>query len=74
MFERRFAVFAALAGHFEAAEWRGHINDVIAVDPHGTRFDMLGVPVSLVDVLGPDCRGQTVVGSYWPARSFLPHP
>ena len=71
MLEGRLAVFAALARHLEAAERRGRVDDVVAVDPDGPGLDLLGVEVGLVDVLGPDGGGQAVEGPVGAVDDFI---
>ncbi len=55
-----FAEFAADAGHFEAAEGGGGVEDVVAVDPDGAGFEFGGDAVGLGDVFGPDGGGEAV--------------
>src|SRR3954463_13542630 len=58
--QRVFAEFAADAGHFEAAEGGGGVEDVVAVDPDGAGLELGGHAVGLADVAGPDGGGEAV--------------
>jgi hypothetical protein len=60
--ERLLAKTAAL----EPAERGGGIEDVVAVDPHGSRTHAIGDGVGLADVSRPDRRGQAVVSAVGP--------
>src|SRR5579864_7644452 len=58
-----FTVFAALARHLEAAEWRGRVDNVVTIHPNGAGFYGLGIGVRLVDVLRENGGSQAVVRS-----------
>jgi hypothetical protein len=61
--QRVFAQFAADAGHLEAAEGGGGVEDVVAVDPDRAGLELGGEAVGLADVARPDRRrpGRTCV-------------
>src|SRR4051812_48250361 len=52
--EGLLAQLAADAGHLEAAEGGGGVEDVVAVDPDGAGPEAVGDRVGLADVAGPD--------------------
>src|SRR5579871_1223152 len=71
MFERGLAVFAPLAGHFEATEWSRRVDDVVAIHPYGASLDRLRIQVCLVDVLGEYGRSQTVISLVGSLHDFI---
>ena len=64
-----FAQFPADAGHLEAAERGGGVEDVVAVDPDRAGPQFGGQAVGLADVARPDGGGQAVDASGCRARS-----
>src|SRR5262249_29472029 len=58
--ERGLAHLAAEAALLVAAEGRGGVEDVVAIDPDRSRLERLGELVRLRDVGGPDRGGEAV--------------
>src|SRR4051812_44739656 len=70
-FEAFFAEFAAVAGHFVAAEGGGGVEDVVAVDPDGAGAELGGEGVGFGDVAGPDGGGEAVGGGVGAGGDFV---
>ena len=64
-------VAPAEAGHTEATERGGDIALAVSVDGHRAGPHPAGHPQRHVDVLGPDRRGQPVVGVVGQAQDFV---
>lgn len=58
--EYRFTHLAAPAGLLVAAERQGRVEDVVAVDPHGSGLQPGGEFMRLADIVGPDAGGETI--------------
>src|SRR6202045_5555494 len=58
--ESIFAQFAPDARLLKSAKRRGGIEHVVAVHPHRSGAYVVGDRVSLSDILGPNCGGQSV--------------
>src|SRR5216683_1953650 len=54
------AHFAAPAGLLVTAEGEGCVENVVAVDPHGSGGDLVGHAVGFADVARPDAGGEAV--------------
>ena len=54
------AHFAAPAGLLVAAEGQRRVENVVAVDPHGSGAQLVGHAVGFADVARPDAGGQAI--------------
>src|SRR5438132_2027451 len=65
------AAFAADAAGFHSAEWDAQVAHEPAVYPDCAGVNLFGDPMGAIQVLGPDARGQAVVGVVGVADHFF---